>query len=219
MNTIEESYASLLGRRPSDEERQTLLRSRDAFNLRNNDALWMLLMVLGHYETLYSRFPSLIAKAAADVTERAKSAAEAEFKVAAARVRADLAQSVAKSARDIADRVASTKRWQWASACLVLAASIFVGVGASMYREGVSSGRAAGERDGYSKARDETAAAGWANTPEGKLAYRFAEVGSLRALATCSGKVFVQKGSACYVRFDKASVFGWMLPPAAKPER
>jgi hypothetical protein len=175
--------------------------------------------VLGHYETAYSRFPALIAQAAADVTEKARSAAEAEFKVAAARVRADLAQSVAKSARDIADRVASTKRWQWVSACLVLATSMFVGVGASMYREGVSSGRATGELDGYSNARDEKAAAGWANTHEGKLAYRFAEVGSLRALATCSGKVFVQKGSACYVRFEKALVFGWMLPLEVKPDR
>ena len=125
-------------------ERQVFLRERDALNLKDNDALWLLLMVLGHYETLYGRFPSLIAKAAADVTENAKAAAEAELKAAAARTRAELAKSVAQTALDIADRVASTKRSKWALTGFALAAAIFVGVGSAMYRAGSQLGKLRG---------------------------------------------------------------------------
>jgi|GEM_PF-6745694 len=114
--------------------------------------------VLEHYETLYEWFPALIAKAASDVTDNARAAAEAELKAAAARTRAELAKSVAQTALDIADRVASTKRWKWISTSFALAAAMFVGVGAGMYRQGVSSGVASGRLDGYTTARDEKAA-------------------------------------------------------------
>jgi len=57
VRTLEESFTTLLGKQPSDKERQAFLRVRDALNLKDNDALWVLLMVLGHCETLYGRFP------------------------------------------------------------------------------------------------------------------------------------------------------------------
>ena len=140
MSTIEESFARLLGRQPSDKERQALLRTRDALNLKNNDALWLVLMALGHYETVYAKFPSLIAKAASDVTEGAKAAAEAELKAAAARTRAELAKSVAQTALEMADRVASTKRLKWALTDFALAAAKFVLVGAWLSPKCVRSG-------------------------------------------------------------------------------
>jgi hypothetical protein len=209
---VEDAFERLRGRQPSDQERQGLMRARDALGLKDNDALWLLLMVLGHYETLYGRFPALIAKAAADVTEGAKAAAEAELKAAAARTRAELAKSVAQTALEIADRVASTKRSKWMLTGIVLAASIFVGVGASMYGAGVSSGNAAGQLDGYSKARDEKAAAAWANTPEGQIAIGLAKAGSLRELAACSGRGWKRKGSSCLPKCEKGSVDGWNIP-------
>ena len=57
MKTLEESFTTFLGRPPTDSERQVFLREREALNLKDNDAFWRLLMVLGHYETLYGRFP------------------------------------------------------------------------------------------------------------------------------------------------------------------
>ena|GEM_PF-6701460 len=42
----------------------------------------------------------------------------------------------------------------------------------------------------------ERAAAAWANTPEGEIALGLAKAGSLRELASCSGKILVRKGTA-----------------------
>jgi hypothetical protein len=213
--TLEDSFTSLLGRQPSDKERQALLRTRDALNLKNNDALWLVLMALGHYETIYCRFPALIARAAADVTEKARTVAEGEVKAASSRLHAKLAETVAKSALDIADRAASTKRWQWVSTCLIVAASAFLVVGGWSYRTGHRSGYASGRADGYSDAHDERAAAAWANTPEGQLAYGLAAAGSIRELAACSGSGWVRRAGACFATVQNGSVHGWNLPVEA----
>lgn len=114
---------------PTDSDRQALFRARDAFNIKNNAALWLLIAILGHYETLYGKFPALIAEAAASVTGNVRAAAETELRAASARARSELAQSVAKAARDIADRAATTKRSQWIATSLILTASMFIVVG------------------------------------------------------------------------------------------
>ena len=99
-----------------------------------------------------------------------------------------------------------------------LAAAIFVGVAAGMYRQGVSSSVAAGRLDGYASARDEKAAAAWANTPEGQIALDLAKAGSLRALASCSGKGWKRKTGSCVPRCEKGSVDGWNLDDNAGGE-
>ena len=211
MSPLEESFTTILGHPPTDAERQLFLRERDALHLKDNDALWRLLMVLGHFETLYGQIPARIAKATAEVTENAKAAAEAELKAAAARTRAELAKSVAQTAHEIAGRVASAQRSKWFLMGVVVATGVFVGVGASMFRVGVKAGEHSGQLDGYSKARDEKAAAAWANTPEGQLGYSLAKAGSLREVATCSGKNLVRRGDACLVKVGRESAFGWRL--------
>jgi hypothetical protein len=41
MSELDDSFAKLLGRQPSDAERQQLYTVRDALGLKNNDALWL----------------------------------------------------------------------------------------------------------------------------------------------------------------------------------
>ena len=66
MSDLDDSFAKLLGRQPSDAERQSLYRVRDALCLKNNDALWLVLMALQHYQGQYEKFPQAIAQAAKD---------------------------------------------------------------------------------------------------------------------------------------------------------
>jgi hypothetical protein len=212
VKTLEDSFTTLLGRQPGDAEKQALFRARDAFQIKNNDALWLLLAILGHYETLYSKIPALIAESAARVTEKTRTAAEAEFRSAGARVRSELAQSVAKAAREIADRAANTRRSQWIAACLAIAASAFIVVGGWAFGTGRRSGFDAGRAEGYSAAHDEKAAAAWANTPEGQLAYALAKAGSIRELALCSGRGWRREGGYCIPRPEKSGIFRWRLP-------
>lgn len=211
MKAAENAFAVLWERHPTDKERQRLMRGRDAVGIKDNDALWTLLMVLEHYETLYERFPALIAKAASDVTENARAAAEAELKAAAARTRAELAKSVAQTALDIADRKASVNRLQWITSCAVVLCVTFLSIGTASYRTGLSRGDASGYDRALAVTRDEKAAAAWANTPEGKIAVGLAKAGSLRDLAACSGKFFVRKEAGCFVKIGRESAFGWKL--------
>jgi hypothetical protein len=215
VKAVEDAFAAYFDRQPNDKERQRLMRGRAAAGIKDNDALWTLLMVLEHYETLYERFPALIAKAASDVTNNARAAAEAELKAAAARSRAEMAKSVAQAALEIADRVASANRWKWIAMSFALAAAIFVGIGAGMYRQGVRSGVAIGRVDGYASAHDEKAAAAWANTPEGLIAVGLAKAGSLRELAACSGKGWKKRGTSCVPKCEKGTTDGWNLPTEA----
>ena len=86
-----------------------------------------------------------------------------------------------------------------------------------MSRGSCRSGREAGEALGYTRAADETAAAAWANSPEGQLAYELAKAGSMRELATCGGKGWVRRGPVCVPKVVNGVVTGWRLP-AARPE-
>jgi len=204
---MDDSFTELLGKLPTDAERQDLFRARDTLNIKNNDALWPLLVMLRHYETIYSKVPSLITQTVKDAVKRARSAAEAELKAASARIQADLAHSVADTAARIADRRASTKRCQWIAVSLAIATAALTTVNILASR----SGRAAGHADGYQAARDERAAESWANTPEGQLAYGLAKAGSIRVLATCSGHGWVVKDAYCFPQADSGSVYGWRL--------
>lgn len=47
--SIEESYARLLGRPPTAQERRELHRVGDALGIRKDDALWLVILSLTHY--------------------------------------------------------------------------------------------------------------------------------------------------------------------------
>ncbi len=83
MSELDDSFAKLLGRQPSDTERQNLYQVRDALGLENNDALWLVLMALQHYQGQYEKFPDKIAQAAKDVLANFKMIADATVKASA----------------------------------------------------------------------------------------------------------------------------------------
>lgn len=62
MNALEDSFTKLLGKQPSDAEKQTLYRIRDALNLHNNAALWLILIALQYHQSQYEKFPERIEK-------------------------------------------------------------------------------------------------------------------------------------------------------------
>ena len=106
----------------------------------------------------------------------------------------------------------------------ILGAAIAVAlVGWWSYRQGANAGQARGWVEAHRLAADERAAASWANTPEGRLAYALALAGSLRDLATCSGRGWLQKETKCFPMPQNGFVYGWQLPsgeysaPNARP--
>lgn len=59
--SLEDAFARLHGRAPSDEERARFARFREAFGLGDNDAFWCILLALDHYDGLFARYPEKLA--------------------------------------------------------------------------------------------------------------------------------------------------------------
>lgn len=130
------------------------------------------------------------------------------------------AETAAQNAKQAAAEAHASAREErrslalWASclvACAVLAA------GALGYHLGERAGEAVGQAAGYQVAGDEKAAASWANTPTGQLAYGLDKAGSLAALARCDRpgwKAESQGGRrVCLPYRDRdGQTWGWALP-------
>ncbi|MGV4878642.1 replication protein [Acetobacter indonesiensis] len=85
------------------------------------------------------------------------------------------------------------------------------------YFFGQRSGWDTGNADGYQKARNQEAAASWANTPSGQRAYALDQLGSLDMLALCKGNGWTmerQKGrTVCFPKLDtRGNLSGWYIP-------
>jgi hypothetical protein len=217
MSELDDSFAKLLGRQPSDAERQQLYTVRDALGLKNNDALWLVLMALQHYQDQYERFPNAIALAARETLASFKETADTMILASAEATKADLAKAVVKTAQDVANYTAQKQMWQWAAGCLTVAFLAFGLFGWYLHSIAYEAGYNSGYGVGYVEAKDEKAAAAWANTPEGKTAYRLAQMGSISALAHCNQPGWKAANGICYPhsftkRNGSADIYGWRLP-------
>jgi hypothetical protein len=210
---LDQSFARLLGRDATDKERQALYRVRDALGLKATDAVWLLLMVLGHYETLYERFPSRIADAARDATKTVRATAEAQVKAAQEDSRRALTDAIRDGALNVAKKAADAERFKWLSVGVSLALLSLLLVGVWQHHTGEIHGRAVAERDAKRECAYTAIAASWANTPDGHRAYELEMVGSLHDLVNCAGRGLEHRGEWCLVQTDRGrAAYRWRLP-------
>ena len=76
-------------------------------------------------------------------------------------------------------------------------------IGLSAYSRGLENGRAVGENVAKRECAALVAAASWANTPDGQLAYAFAKVGGLGEVARCIGRGMVARDGWCAVLSER----------------
>jgi hypothetical protein len=203
LGDLDDSFAQLLGRQPTDKERQALYRVRDALKVKTTDAVWLLLMALQHYETLYERFPALIAEAARDATRSVRATAEAQAKAAREETRKALAESVHETVDAVAKRRANAELFKWVSATVISTLLVLMTVGLWQKREGKAEGAAAGENRAKQECAFATMMSSWALTPTGLRAYELEKVGSLHDLAGCSGRGLERKGDWCVAQNER----------------
>jgi len=105
------AFARLLGRQPSDAEATRLFQVKDALGIRDNDALWIVLLALENYDAQFRRYPALLQGTVDETLERVREAmakmAEAESRKAG-RV---LAESVTATALSLASRQQAINAW------------------------------------------------------------------------------------------------------------
>jgi hypothetical protein len=105
MNDLEDSFAKLLGRQPTDTDRQNLYRVRDALELKNNDALWLVIMALQSYDERYKAIPAQIEKAAGAAAAGAASRAQSQVNEAVAALVPSVERAVEKAAAGAVSRI------------------------------------------------------------------------------------------------------------------
>lgn len=113
MIDVERTFERLIGRQPTDKEIQSLYRVKSALEIQDNDALWLVLMALESYDTLYRRYPAIIdaqiKKTMEDQRVMIAAIADAETKKALG----TLAQAVSRTSESVALRLTQASWMLW----------------------------------------------------------------------------------------------------------
>jgi hypothetical protein len=212
MSELEDSFAKLIGRQPSDAERRQLYQVRDALDLKNNDALWLVLMALQHHQTMYSAFPDLIKQAAVETLLQFQHTAIETLSAAKESAKADLAKAVSAAARDVARLTAARQAATWIMVSALTCFLAFGGFGWYVQHAAYEAGYDKGYGSAYRDAKDEKAAAAWANTPQGKAAYHLSQAGSIDSLIKCNLPGWEVAQGVCYVnKLSDGTIYGWRI--------
>jgi hypothetical protein len=185
---------------------------RDALELKSNDALWLVLMALQHYQRQYEQVPARIEDAAQRTLTTFRDTAETTALAATENAREQLAAAVAAAARDVARHVGVAHLLQWIVVAIVSVAGCVLLLGLYIHMVGEEAGLSIGYAKGYEEAKDEKAAAAWAATREGQVAFRLAEAGSMHKLGSCSEPGWYIEKGVCYPgRAADGLLYGWHL--------
>lgn len=122
-NDLGVSFERLLGRQPSDAERQELYRVRDALDLKNNDALWLVLIALQHYQDLYKGIPADIERASRAAASGAAERAQGQISEAVGQLVPSVSEAVQRAAHTAMAKVEVGK-----SALTLAAAGVMMGL-------------------------------------------------------------------------------------------
>ena len=203
------AFEAAFQRKPTQEEVDRLARVMNVLDVRENDAIMVLMIVLEFYNGLYSSMPGRIEAAAKTAVGETKETTQRVAATAAQLAHSDLVEQLGKAVNQVASDTAKKQQWK-ALAIGIGAASISLLITGWM---AFDQGKEAGYGAAIKVARNESAAATWANTPEGQLAYRLALVGSLQQVARCSAPGWKVKNGACLPYPDAdGSLHGWALP-------
>jgi hypothetical protein len=222
---LETAFLTVYGREAKPEETNRFNRLAKELGIRENDAIWSIVFLLGHHleltETLPKRMGELtnrtLAQFDAGIRQRSEMA-EAELRAVKARIEESISSTVVKSAeREIARsaqtvaRYTAAKSWlQWlgVASCvgmIILAAAFYWG-----YENG--------KRVGYALALDVKEASSWAATPMGQGAYHLDQNGDLVHLLRCDQTGWKEQrtrtgAKGCFVNpGPDGGIIGWHLP-------
>lgn len=167
-------FDRLLNRAPTDHEKRVLLQLQKELGISDEDGLWLVLVILGHYEQLYSQIPDRIEAAGSYAIERAKKRFELETEAERKRIQGALTDAVLETIQETTvDRVKAERRRATALAGVVAIALMLI-VGFGSYRWGFDTGQVSAN-----------AAQLWSVSKEGRYARRLGEFGILTNLRGC----------------------------------
>lgn len=167
-------FDRLLARQPSDRERVLLHRTQKELGIDDSDSLWLVLVILGHYQQLYEEIPDRIQEVISYAVDRAKMRLEIETDAERARLQGALSETVLETIDKISvDRAKADRRWA-STSLLATAMALFGLVGVAGYWAGWAVG-----------GRSSNDAQLWAQSENGAYAYTLTQSGILGELKRC----------------------------------
>ena len=112
MIDLDSTFAKLLGRQPSDRERQNLYRVKDALDLQDNDALWAILLALETYDTMFRKYPEMVATRVTQTVDEVRVLMAEIAETESQKALGALADAVARTGERLASRSVNIWRWQ-----------------------------------------------------------------------------------------------------------
>ena len=191
----------------SEDERERVRSYADRFGIEPTDAVWALMIVLGHYSDLYKAVPEKINVTVQGILEKIRSVAAAEAESSRVRLQASLTDAVVGAAESVATRKGLRDLLKWSA--IVSAAGLFIlgGVFVSGYWLGFDHGRARGFNAGV----EGHLAASWALSVDGLRAYGLWQGGDLGHLAACDRPGWKLESGVCYPKADEGKLYGWRV--------
>lgn len=189
---VDTAFTSIYGRGPTPEETNRFNRIAKELGIRDNDAIWAIVFLLGHHLDLAKQMPDriegLVSQSLNEYASTLRSArklAETEFAATRARIDENVSQAVvtsaqreiAKAAQTVARSVARKSWLQWLGGAAVTGMLL---IGGAFYW-----GYGMGNAQGYARSVDIKTASSWAASSMGQAAFKLDQSGDLRPLIRC----------------------------------
>ena len=182
---LDSFFDRLLGRLPSPPERELLLRTQKELGIPDGDGVWMVLVVLGHYQQLYERIPEKIETASSFAIEQAKRRLHAETEAETKRIHGALTKAVLDTIDATAGDLAKAERRRATALMGTVCLALVVVGGVGSYLWGFAEGSASS-----------SSAELWGQSERGQYARtldEFGVVGLLRACQESTGDFRITK--------------------------
>lgn len=201
--------AKLLGRAPSAAEMDALHRLQSSLNAHDDDAILAVMIALGSHQQLLADFPEQVQHTIDVASRHARASAEKQIAAATAVAQAEMAKAVSITAQQVAQDVTRRSLVRWVAAAFMIICLSLLATGYLARQAGLSQGY----QLGLGKARDERAAASWANTPNARQAMILDRHGLLRRILQCDFDGWYIKNGTCFPGQAKGGgMYGYPLP-------
>lgn len=217
---IKRAMQLIAGREITPEDVARIQAIAHSLEIPLNDSMMPILISLDTYYGAFKDLPERNKRAANEAAQAAEKLIAGKVEVITSQAIAQVAPAIAKTVSDLAQQVASDvsakDKTKWIAGSAAVAVVVVGLFGWMMHSTAYKAGFNSGYGVAYAEAKDEKAAAAWANTPEGQAALALSKNGSLKVLIDCSQpgwKVeFQSSRRVCIPAAAPKGVYGWKLP-------
>jgi len=212
MSDVKKAMKLIGGVEPTPEQVNRVMAIAHSLNIGNNDPLLPMLIAMDCYHGAFSTLPEKNRIAANEAANMSAKMIQQHIDRVLAEAVSAITPTMTSAMNDVAVTAVKNAGYKdmtiWALGALIASTVALI----AAFALGHNFGKTSGNEEGYAVAKDEKAAAAWANTIEGKLAYRFAQTGEMSKIANCAGTGWANKNGTCFPHPTKDGTYGWTLP-------